>query len=258
MFQVWKNGSLDKRLSPLKGRTEKNSKKQQQLASKAFKKAMKVTWGETSDEESKVEDGGNDNLALMAKSDTDSDNDSSEVSLSNLKSQIHNLSKRKVVKLLLSLMDECQQMSAEKMEMSKIFSNLKSDYKVLKKEKIEYENTIKTLNVVIKNLEETVSVQKTENSKLMGTVSSLKAELDTIKERKTSSTEISNYDQDLEPVLAIRTNLSNAIEKENMLVRQNINFVAIVDILDMLDMNVYPGLKLLKKMVTRLDGLGKI
>ncbi|MCD7471657.1 hypothetical protein HAX54_012250 [Datura stramonium] len=126
---------------------------------------MKATWGETSYEESEVEDGDNENLVFMAKSDTDSDNDSSEVSLSDLKSQIHNLSKRKVVKLLLSLMDECQQMSVEKMEMSKIFSNLKSNYKVLKKEKIESENTIETLNAGINNLEKTVSVQKTENKK---------------------------------------------------------------------------------------------
>ncbi|MCD7458792.1 hypothetical protein HAX54_039196 [Datura stramonium] len=39
---------------------------------------MKATCGETSDEESEVEDGDNDNLALMDKSDTDSDSDSSE------------------------------------------------------------------------------------------------------------------------------------------------------------------------------------
>ncbi|MCD7465581.1 hypothetical protein HAX54_001585 [Datura stramonium] len=38
---------------------------------------MKATWGETSDEESKGEDGEG-NLALMAKSDTESDSDSSE------------------------------------------------------------------------------------------------------------------------------------------------------------------------------------
>ncbi|MCD9637878.1 hypothetical protein HAX54_021419 [Datura stramonium] len=44
----------------------------------AFKKAMKATWGETSDEESEGEDGES-NLALMAKSDTESDSDSSEV-----------------------------------------------------------------------------------------------------------------------------------------------------------------------------------
>ncbi|MCD7458035.1 hypothetical protein HAX54_036968 [Datura stramonium] len=56
----------------------KTSKRQQQLASKAFKKSMKATWGETFDEELEGEDGENDNLALMDKSNTDSDNDSSE------------------------------------------------------------------------------------------------------------------------------------------------------------------------------------
>ncbi|MCD9640101.1 hypothetical protein HAX54_025175 [Datura stramonium] len=63
----------------LKEEQRRNSKKQQELASKAFKKVMKATWGETSDEKSEREDGEG-NLALMAKSDTDSDSDSSEVS----------------------------------------------------------------------------------------------------------------------------------------------------------------------------------
>ncbi|MCE3049900.1 hypothetical protein HAX54_046082 [Datura stramonium] len=39
---------------------------------------MKATWGETFDEESEGEDGENENMTLMAKSDTNSDNDSSE------------------------------------------------------------------------------------------------------------------------------------------------------------------------------------
>ncbi|MCD7472147.1 hypothetical protein HAX54_013143, partial [Datura stramonium] len=51
------------------------------------------------------------------------------------------------------------------------------------------------LNAEISNLEETVSVQKTENSKLMETVSSLKAEINTIMEGKTSSSEIIINDQ---------------------------------------------------------------
>ncbi|MCD7455551.1 hypothetical protein HAX54_028639, partial [Datura stramonium] len=73
LFQVRKDGSLDKGLSPLEGRAKKNSKRQQKLASKAFKKDMKATWGETSDKKSEGEDGENDNLALMAKRDTDKD-----------------------------------------------------------------------------------------------------------------------------------------------------------------------------------------
>ncbi|MCD9558670.1 hypothetical protein HAX54_016202 [Datura stramonium] len=161
MLQVWQDGSHDKRLSPPKRR---NSKKQQELASKVFKKAMKATWGETSDEESEGEDGES-NMTLIAKSDTDSDSDSSE------------------------------QISVEKIEILKIFSSLKYEYKFLKREKIESENAIKTLNAEINNLEETVSVQKIKNSKLKEIVLSLKAELNTIKERKTSSNEINDNDQ---------------------------------------------------------------
>ncbi|MCD7447483.1 hypothetical protein HAX54_030349 [Datura stramonium] len=196
----------------LKEEQRRNSKKHQELASKAFKKAMKATWGETSDEESEGEDGES-NLALMAKSDTDSDSESSEVSLSGLKTQVLNLSKRKVTKLLLSLIDERQQMSVEKVETLKNFSSLKSEYKFLKREKIELENVVKALNAEISKLEETVSVQKTENSKMKETVSSLKAELNTIKERETSSSKISNNDQDLqenEEELKIRQELENS------------------------------------------------
>ncbi|MCD7461208.1 hypothetical protein HAX54_045531 [Datura stramonium] len=61
----------------LKEEQRKNSKKQQELTSKAFKKAMKDIWNETYDEESKGENGES-NLALMAKSDSDSDSGSSE------------------------------------------------------------------------------------------------------------------------------------------------------------------------------------
>ncbi|MCE3052225.1 hypothetical protein HAX54_051923 [Datura stramonium] len=42
---------------------------------------MKATWGETSGDESKGEDGDNENLALMAKSDTNSYSDSSEAEM---------------------------------------------------------------------------------------------------------------------------------------------------------------------------------
>ncbi|MCD9644858.1 hypothetical protein HAX54_033371 [Datura stramonium] len=77
-FKCSKMDHLIKDCPLLKEEQRKNSKRQQQLASKAFKKAMKATWGETSDEESEGEDGENDNLTLMAKSGTDSDNDSTE------------------------------------------------------------------------------------------------------------------------------------------------------------------------------------
>ncbi|MCE2055736.1 hypothetical protein HAX54_043315 [Datura stramonium] len=75
----------------LKEEHRRNSRKQQQLASKAFKKAMKATWSETSYAKSEREDGENDNLALMDRSDTDSERDSTELSLSDMKTQDHEL-----------------------------------------------------------------------------------------------------------------------------------------------------------------------
>ncbi|MCD7454252.1 hypothetical protein HAX54_024135 [Datura stramonium] len=82
-FKCGKMDHMIKDCPLLKEEQRRNSKKQQELASKAFKKAMKSTWGETSDEESEGEDGEG-NLALMTKSDTDSNNDSSEVSTPSL------------------------------------------------------------------------------------------------------------------------------------------------------------------------------
>ncbi|MCD7455700.1 hypothetical protein HAX54_029176 [Datura stramonium] len=76
-FKCGKMDHMIKDRPLLKEEQRKISKKQQELTSKAFKNAMKDTWGETFDEESEREDGES-NLALMAKSDTDSDKDSSE------------------------------------------------------------------------------------------------------------------------------------------------------------------------------------
>ncbi|MCD7466926.1 hypothetical protein HAX54_004028 [Datura stramonium] len=91
------------RMKQQNGRTEKKPKKIAATGIKSFQEGHESYLGETSDEESEGEDGENENLTLMARSDTDSDNDSTEASLFDLKTQVHNLSKRKVVKLLLSL-----------------------------------------------------------------------------------------------------------------------------------------------------------
>ncbi|MCD7459533.1 hypothetical protein HAX54_041197 [Datura stramonium] len=61
----------------LKEEQRKNSKKQQELESKAFKKTIKATRGETSNDESEGGDGEN-NMVLMSKNDIELDNDSSE------------------------------------------------------------------------------------------------------------------------------------------------------------------------------------
>ncbi|MCE0481706.1 hypothetical protein HAX54_039685 [Datura stramonium] len=73
---------------------------------------MKATWGETSDEESEGEDGENDNLALMDKSDTYSDNDSSEKAENN-----------KLMKTILSLTAELKTIKEGRTSSSEIIIN---------------------------------------------------------------------------------------------------------------------------------------
>ncbi|MCE3215548.1 hypothetical protein HAX54_002772 [Datura stramonium] len=111
---------------------------------------MKATSQVKLDEESEGEDGENDNLALMAKSDIDLD---------------------------------------RFLRVSKTFSNLKSDYKV------EPANAIKHSTSKISKLEETVSFRKTATVNRWKCSQSLKDELNTIKEGKTSSSEIIINDQ---------------------------------------------------------------
>ncbi|MCE0480722.1 hypothetical protein HAX54_037814 [Datura stramonium] len=79
-FKCGKIDHLIKDCPLFKEEQRKKSKKQQQLVSKAFKKAIKATWGETSNEESEGENIENENLVLMARSDSDLDSDSTEES----------------------------------------------------------------------------------------------------------------------------------------------------------------------------------
>ncbi|MCE0481489.1 hypothetical protein HAX54_039264 [Datura stramonium] len=97
----------------LKEEQRRNSKKQQELASKAFKKAMKATWGETSDEESEGEDGEG-NMTLMAKSDMVSTSESSEKTensklketVSSLKDELNTIKDKKASRSELSNNDQ--------------------------------------------------------------------------------------------------------------------------------------------------------
>ncbi|MCD7453622.1 CDK-activating kinase assembly factor mat1 [Datura stramonium] len=67
------------------------------MTSKVFKKAMKATWGEASDEESEGEEVENDNLALMARSDSDSDGESSEESENEHEIDLSQYSPKKII-----------------------------------------------------------------------------------------------------------------------------------------------------------------
>lgn len=72
-----------------------NFKKKQNIASKAFKKYLKESRGESTDEKSSDESEHDGMIALIDMSDPEFDDESSEVSLDQLKAQVHNLSKKK-------------------------------------------------------------------------------------------------------------------------------------------------------------------
>ncbi|MCE2055581.1 hypothetical protein HAX54_042914 [Datura stramonium] len=68
----------------LRSSSEKKILRKGSHETKAFKKPTKATWGKTSDDESEGKEVKNDNLALITRSGLDTDEESSEISLSDL------------------------------------------------------------------------------------------------------------------------------------------------------------------------------
>ena len=96
-----------------------------------------AAWGETSEEEndSQEEEAA---LALMARSESELDFEPIK-SLSQLKDKRRGLSKAKVQKLLLTLMDECDAINAENCMLKDVCSKLKRDVRMLERKKQELE-----------------------------------------------------------------------------------------------------------------------
>ena len=77
----------------------------------------------------------------MARSQSDSDSDFKPVeSLSQLKDKVRGLSKAKIEKLLLTLMDECDAIDAKNCMLKYVCSELKKDARMLTKNKEELEH----------------------------------------------------------------------------------------------------------------------
>ena len=79
---------------------------------------MLAAWGDSTDEEEgseeEEEEGGA--VALMARSETDSDEESSD-SLIRLKNKVSGLNKHKLKEFLFTLMDECDALHSENCEL---------------------------------------------------------------------------------------------------------------------------------------------
>jgi len=129
------------------------------VASQSITKAMMATWGETSDEEddSQEEEAA---VALVARSESESDFEPVE-SLSQLKDKVRGLSKAKVEKLLLTVMDECDAINAENCMLKDVCSKLKMDVTMFERNKQELERVNEILKCEkFKADEKTLTVRK--------------------------------------------------------------------------------------------------
>ena len=96
---------------------------------KRFTRAMLTAWRDSTDEEegSKEEE---EAVALMAKSETDSDEESSD-SLIRPKNKVSGLNKTKLKEFLFTLMDECDALHSENCDLRDECDELKGDIKEL-------------------------------------------------------------------------------------------------------------------------------
>ena len=86
---------------------------------------MVVAWGKASKEDDSSQDKA-EALVLMARSESKADSESDET-MSQFKEKVSGFNKRKILKLLFSLMDECEAISTENCMLKDACSKLKRD-----------------------------------------------------------------------------------------------------------------------------------
>ena len=103
---------------------------------------MVTAWGEISEEEDSSQDEAA-ALALMVRSESEADLESDE-SMSQFKEKLRGFNKAKILKLLFSLMDECEAISTENCMLKATCSKLKRDVRMLEKtiQELEQANEI--------------------------------------------------------------------------------------------------------------------
>ena len=121
---------------------------------------MLATWGDSTDDEEGSEEE-EEAVALMARSETDSDEESSD-SLIRLNNKVSGLNKTKLKEFLFTLMDECDALHSENCELRDECDELKRDVrelehenKILKDEKIELDMINLVLHEHLERVKET-------------------------------------------------------------------------------------------------------
>jgi len=126
---------------------------------------MLVAWGDSTEEEEGSEEE-EEAVALMARSETDSDEESIE-SLDWLKNNVCSLNKAKLKEFLFTLMDECDALHSENCELKDACAELKRDIrelehenKILKDEKIELDIKSLVLHEDLEKIKETFRLKE--------------------------------------------------------------------------------------------------
>ena len=119
---MWQDGPHSQKLPQLKEEQESESPKRQfrkkgeNSAGKWITRAMLAAWGDSTDEEEGSEEEEEEEeegtIALMARSKTNADEESSD-SLIRLKNRVSGLNKHKLKEFLLVLIDECDALHTE-------------------------------------------------------------------------------------------------------------------------------------------------
>ena len=91
---------------------------------------MLATWGDSNDDEEGSEEEEDGAVALMARSESDSGEESSD-SLIRLKNKVSGLNKTKLKEFLFTLMDECDALHTENCDLRDECDELKRDIKEL-------------------------------------------------------------------------------------------------------------------------------
>ena len=120
---------------------------------------MLAAWGDSTEEDEGTEEE-DAAVALMAKSDSNSDDEPLE-SLARLKDKVRGLSKAKLEELLFTLMDECDDINSENCMLKDVCSELKKDIrelehdnKILKSEKTKIDMSNLVLHEDLKKLKD--------------------------------------------------------------------------------------------------------
>ena len=132
---------------------------------RCFSRAMLAAWEDSTeqDEETEKEDAA---VALMARSDSDSDDEPLD-SLAQLKDKVRGFNKAKLEELLFTLMDEYDSINSENCMLKDTCSELKRDIrelehenKILKSEKIDVDKKALLLHKDLNKLKDTLSMKE--------------------------------------------------------------------------------------------------